>query len=151
MSKKLLVVLTVLVIGSLFFAACAPAAEEPVVEPTEEEVVVEPTEEEVVEEPTEEEVVEEPEVEEVEEFKIGLVTDVGEIDDKSFNQSAWEGVLLAEEEFGAIVNYVETADAKDYMSSSLWVSPWAKPPLKQPPCIPRSCSLAWIRANGAVW
>jgi basic membrane protein A len=45
---------------------------------------------------------------------VGLMTDVGEVDDKSFNQSAWEGVKMAEEELGAIVNYVETKDAKDY-------------------------------------
>ena len=45
---------------------------------------------------------------------VGLVTDVGEVDDKSFNQSAWEGVKRAERELGAIVNYVETKDAKDY-------------------------------------
>ena len=50
-------------------------------------------------------------------LKIGLVTDVGEIDDKSFNQSAWEGVQLAGEEFGAEVDYVETKDAKDYMAN----------------------------------
>lgn len=47
-------------------------------------------------------------------FKVGLVTDVGEIDDKSFNQSAWEGVLRAQEELGAEVDYIETKDAKDY-------------------------------------
>ncbi|MAT97718.1 MAG: BMP family ABC transporter substrate-binding protein [Anaerolineaceae bacterium] len=47
-------------------------------------------------------------------FCVGLVTDVGEIDDKSFNQSAWEGVLRAEEELGAQVDYIETSDAKDY-------------------------------------
>ena len=47
-------------------------------------------------------------------FCVGLMTDVGEVDDKSFNQSAWEGVKLAETELGAIVNYVETKDAKDY-------------------------------------
>jgi len=48
---------------------------------------------------------------------VGLVTDVGEIDDKSFNQSAWEGVQRAERELGAIVNYVETKDAKDYAAN----------------------------------
>ena len=42
---------------------------------------------------------------------VGLMTDVGEVDDKSFNQSAWEGAKLAESELGAIVNYVETKDA----------------------------------------
>ncbi len=26
------------------------------------------------------------------EFKVGMVTDVGGVDDKSFNQSAWEGL-----------------------------------------------------------
>jgi basic membrane protein A len=47
-------------------------------------------------------------------FCVGLVTDVGKIDDKSFNQSAWEGVKLAEKDLGAIVQYIETTDAKDY-------------------------------------
>jgi len=48
---------------------------------------------------------------------VGLVTDVGEVDDKSFNQSAWDGVQKARDELGAIVNYVETKDAKDYMAN----------------------------------
>jgi basic membrane protein A len=47
-------------------------------------------------------------------FCIGLVTDVGKIDDKSFNQSAWEGVQRAKKDLGAIAQYVETTDAKDY-------------------------------------
>ncbi len=47
-------------------------------------------------------------------FCVGLVTDVGKIDDKSFNQSTWEGVKQAEEELGALVQYVETTDSKDY-------------------------------------
>ena len=48
---------------------------------------------------------------------IGLVTDVGEVDDKSFNQSAWEGVQKAADEYGATINYVETKDTKDYGSN----------------------------------
>lgn len=47
-------------------------------------------------------------------FCVGLVTDVGEIDDKSFNQSAWEGVQMAEAELDAKVDFIETQDAKDY-------------------------------------
>ncbi|HWS23625.1 MAG TPA: BMP family ABC transporter substrate-binding protein [Anaerolineales bacterium] len=47
-------------------------------------------------------------------FCVGMVTDVGKIDDKSFNQSAWEGVKKAETELGAKVQYIETTDAKDY-------------------------------------
>ena len=49
-------------------------------------------------------------------FCVGLVTDVGEIDDKSFNQSAWEGVQIAGEA-GAQVDYIETGDAKDYAAN----------------------------------
>jgi basic membrane protein A len=49
---------------------------------------------------------------------VGLVTDVGEVDDKSFNQSAWEGVQRAEEELGAdVINYIETKDGKDYAAN----------------------------------
>ena len=45
---------------------------------------------------------------------VGLVTDVGEVDDKSFNQSAWEGAQQAASELGAQVEFIETQDAKDY-------------------------------------
>ncbi len=48
---------------------------------------------------------------------VGLVTDVGEIDDRSFNQSAWEGVQQAEAEFGATVDFIETQDATDYAAN----------------------------------
>jgi len=49
---------------------------------------------------------------------IGLVTDVGEVDDKSFNQSAWEGAQEAGEIHGAAkVEYIETKDAKDYAAN----------------------------------
>ncbi len=47
-------------------------------------------------------------------FKIGLVTDVGRVNDRSFNQSAWEGVEQAGKELNAEVKYIETTDAKDY-------------------------------------
>lgn len=50
-------------------------------------------------------------------FCVGLVTDVGEIDDKSFNQSAWEGVQRAEAELGAQIDFIETKDAKDYATN----------------------------------
>ena len=51
-------------------------------------------------------------------IKIGLVTDVGRVNDRSFNQSAWEGVLQACEQLGGEegkdCKYIETRDAKDY-------------------------------------
>lgn len=48
-------------------------------------------------------------------FCVGLVTDVGKVNDKSFNQSAWEGVQKSQEDGVAdVIQYIETADAKDY-------------------------------------
>lgn len=48
-------------------------------------------------------------------FCVGLVTDVGKVDDKSFNQSAWEGLQKAKTDGNADwIQYVETTDSKDY-------------------------------------
>ncbi len=50
-------------------------------------------------------------------LKVGLVTDVGRVNDRSFNQSAWEGVQQAAMALGATeenIKYIETQDAKDY-------------------------------------
>jgi len=49
-------------------------------------------------------------------FRVGLVTDVGKIDDKSFNQSTWEGVQKAQKELQGVteIKYIETVDPKDY-------------------------------------
>jgi len=46
--------------------------------------------------------------------KVGLVTDVGKVDDKSFNQSAWEGVQQAKKDLSADTKFIETTDPKDY-------------------------------------
>ncbi len=40
-------------------------------------------------------------------LKVGMVTDSGSIDDKSFNQGSWEGILDAEKEFGIEVKYLQ--------------------------------------------
>ncbi|WP_419943950.1 BMP family ABC transporter substrate-binding protein [Candidatus Poriferisodalis sp.] len=47
-------------------------------------------------------------------FKIGVVTDTGKVDDKSFNQSAWEGAQQAAAALGVEADYIETEEAKDY-------------------------------------
>jgi basic membrane protein A len=39
---------------------------------------------------------------------------VGKVDDKSFNQSAWEGVQQAVKDLGVEAKYIETTDPKDY-------------------------------------
>jgi basic membrane protein A len=50
-------------------------------------------------------------------FCIGLVTDIGKVDDKSFNQSAWEGAQEAASINGGFAKYVETQDPKDYAAN----------------------------------
>lgn len=40
--------------------------------------------------------------------KLGLVTDVGGVNDKSFNQSSWEALQAMEKEFGAEIKYLQS-------------------------------------------
>jgi basic membrane protein A len=83
--KKLYVVMALLVIASMALSACGGGA------PTAEDCT------------------------KAEVFCVGLVTDVGKINDKSFNQSAWEGVQKSQADGVAdVVQFIETADAKDY-------------------------------------
>ncbi len=47
-------------------------------------------------------------------FKVGQVTDLGGIDDKSFNASAWLGVENAQKELGVTGKYLESQGQSDY-------------------------------------
>ncbi len=47
-------------------------------------------------------------------MKIGVVTDVGRVDDKNFNQYSYEGAKTAAATLGATVNYVVPKDSSDY-------------------------------------
>jgi basic membrane protein A len=47
-------------------------------------------------------------------IKVGLVTDVGKINDGTFNQYAYEGLVRAEEELGIEIAYIETQAPTDY-------------------------------------
>jgi len=40
-------------------------------------------------------------------FKVGMVTDAGTIDDKSFNQGTWEGIVQAGKDFGIETKYLK--------------------------------------------
>ena len=51
---------------------------------------------------------------EKEAYKVGLVLSVGGVNDESFNQSAWEGALKAQQEFGVEVSYLESQSDADY-------------------------------------
>ncbi|UHA75286.1 BMP family lipoprotein [Paenibacillus sp. 481] len=46
-------------------------------------------------------------------LKIGLATDMGSVNDKSFNQSAWAGLNKAKDEFGVEIKYLEPKSDKD--------------------------------------
>jgi basic membrane protein A len=47
--------------------------------------------------------------------KIGLGTEGGGVNDGSFNQSAWEGLQQAAEDFGVEANYLESSTDADYI------------------------------------
>ena len=114
--KKLYFVMALVIVASMVLTSCgakATATEAPVVVTEAPVVATEaptaaPTEAPVAE-ITQADCVK-PEV-----FCVGLVTDVGKVNDKSFNQSAWEGVQQAQTDGVAdLVQFIETSDAKDY-------------------------------------
>ena len=93
--KKILALLlaVVMVLGMV---ACASKTETPAETTTTEPAATETTEETKTEEPAAEETTEEPAEETGAVIqKVALVTDVGTIDDESFNQATWQGVKLS--------------------------------------------------------
>ncbi len=95
MSKKMLVVLSILVMAAMVLTSCKPAAVA-----TEAPVVVETAAPVVPAEPA---------------FKVGFVTDTGGIDDKSFNTTQWNGVLRAQEELGIEPKFIQSDEASQYV------------------------------------
>ena len=109
--KKLYFVMVALIVASMVLAACGPAETEPPAAPT--EVMTEAPTEVMTEEPTEaptEAMTEEP----TEALTLGQVTDLGGIDDKSFNATAYAGIERAIEELGAEGKYLESQQQADY-------------------------------------
>ena len=114
--KRLALLITALLLLAMLAVACGGATETPVEEAAATEVSEEaaPVEEEA--EAPAEEASGDCTAEEV--LCVGIVTDVGRIDDKSFNQSAWEGAQQGAEAVGATeVNYIETTNATDYAAN----------------------------------
>jgi basic membrane protein A and related proteins len=52
-----------------------------------------------------------------ESFCVGLVTDLGKVDDKSFNQSSWEGTKEGAEAVGGAADYIESTTQTDYANN----------------------------------
>lgn len=101
MHKKLFALMALLVVLSMLAAQCGgPATEAP--PPAETEAPA----------PAETEAPAPPPAEEA--YRIGLVTDVGKVNDGTFNQYAYEGLLRAAEEFSLDNAFIETQQPTDY-------------------------------------
>jgi basic membrane protein A len=99
--------MAVLVILSLILAACgngtgASASEEPASEPASESAA-----------PSESAEASESAAAAVD-YKVCMVSDVGGIDDNSFNENAWKGMEDAEAELGVEVTFLESRSEEDY-------------------------------------
>ena len=108
--KKLYFVMGLLVIASMILSACAPATTEA---PPATEMPA--TEMPATEMPaTEMPATEMPATEAPAALKIGVVTDVGQLEDKSFNQASYEGSKAAAEALGADIDVIVTQNISDY-------------------------------------
>jgi basic membrane protein A len=109
--KKLYLAMVALILASMILAACGPA-------PTEPPAATQPpaTEAPVTEAPTEAATAAPTEAptEAPAALKIGVVTDVGQLEDKSFNQAAYEGGKAAAESLGAEFDVIVTQNISDY-------------------------------------
>jgi len=117
--KRLALLITAMLLLAMLAVACGGTTETPVEEAAATEVSEEvaPVEE-ATTAPAEEEASGDADCTAEDVLCVGLVTDVGRVDDKSFNQSAWEGAQQAAEALGAAeVNYVETTNATDYAAN----------------------------------
>ena len=86
MGKKILIIVSLILVVSMGLAACAA----PVAAPTQAPAAVQPK------------------------LKVCQVTDTGGIDDKSFNATAWKGVEDAQEQLGAEAKFLESKEVADF-------------------------------------
>jgi basic membrane protein A and related proteins len=93
MFKKLCVVLSVLLMAGMLLAACAPAA---TVQPTSASTPTAAA------------------LPDASSIKVGLVTDIGGVNDQAFNQLAWEGVQKASTDMGLEAKLLESRQPSDY-------------------------------------
>jgi basic membrane protein A and related proteins len=99
MHKRLYAVLAILMLASLVLAGCGtptPAPTEAPALPTAAPVV--PTEAPPTAVP----------------MKVGVVTDVGQLEDKSFNQASWEGAQAGAASIGGTADVIVTQNISDY-------------------------------------
>ncbi len=104
MTKKLCLVLSVIITASMLLAACAPTAA-----PTAELLQPTTTPAATAAAPTSAATLPGGSA-----IKVGLVTDIGGIKDNAFNQLAWEGVQKAVKDLGFQAKFIESGQAGDY-------------------------------------
>jgi basic membrane protein A len=102
MPKKLLVIVSVLLVAVFALSACTTPTAAPTAAPVKTEAPVVVTEAPTAA-PTE-----------APKFKVCQITDTGGIDDKSFNATAWKGVEQAIAELGVEGKYLESKEVADY-------------------------------------
>ena len=99
MSKKLGLILSVILTATMLLAACAPAA--PTAAPVQPTTAPAGT-------------AAAPTTADVSSTKVGLVTDTGGVNDHAFNQLAWGGVQKASQEMGFQAKFLESGQPSDY-------------------------------------
>ncbi|WP_226034889.1 BMP family lipoprotein [Aquibacillus saliphilus] len=111
--SRLLLLLSLLLAFGLILGACGASDEEDTANNTEDTTSTEETES---AEGTDEDATEESEATD---FSVSMVTDIGGVDDKSFNQSAWEGLEAFGNEHGMSkgegYDYAQSSSDSDYM------------------------------------
>jgi len=93
MSKKMLLVMSILLMAAMVLTSCKPAAVATEAPAAAVETAA------PAEKP----------------FKVGFVTDTGGIDDKSFNTTQWNGVLKAQTELGIEPKFIQSDEAAQYV------------------------------------
>jgi basic membrane protein A len=106
MSKKLLVIMSVLMVAAFVLSACAKATPVPTAVPTKAPVKTEAPTAVPTEAPTA-----------APKLKVCEVTDTGGVDDKSFNATAWKGVQDAMAKYGVDGKYLESKEVADYQKN----------------------------------
>jgi basic membrane protein A len=114
--KKLYIVVVALLLASMVLTACgSPATPAPTQPPATQAPATEApaTEAPATEAPTEAATAAPTEAPAAS-LKVGVVTDVGQLEDKSFNQAAYEGGKAAAEKMGAQFDVIVTQNVSDY-------------------------------------
>src|SRR5258705_11723394 len=107
MSKRLCLVLSIILTATTLLAACASAATPATASPTPIQPMTAPAA--IAAASTT--AAAQPNLSSI---KVGLVTDIGGVSDKAFNQLAWEGVQKASKDLGFQAKFIESKQPTDY-------------------------------------